>query len=86
MMRLDALFDESGIHDGAKLCVIAGFIGTAKQWARFEELWRPSATPPFHAKEFFKSNPLFGCPYEPCDHTEFRAGVDRRFAVLKPWQ
>lgn len=56
-VRLDVKMDESGIHDGAKLCVVAGFIGTVKQWARFDELWGPSSSTPFHAKEFFARAP-----------------------------
>jgi hypothetical protein len=57
-MRLDALMDESGIHDAAKLCVVAGFIGTGKQWERFQEQWGAhSARTPFHAQEFFSRDP-----------------------------
>jgi hypothetical protein len=39
--------DESGIHQGAIYCTVAGLIGTPGQWSRFEAKWR--AAP----KEFF---------------------------------
>jgi hypothetical protein len=55
--RLDARMDESGIHEGAKACVVAGFLATVRQWKRFEELWRPHSNPPFHAKHFFRRAP-----------------------------
>jgi hypothetical protein len=37
---IDAYLDESGIHDGAAVCVIAGFYGGRGHWRRFESLWR----------------------------------------------
>lgn len=53
-----ALFDESGIHDRAPICVIAGYVGTMNEWKRFEALWGPYANEPgFHAKRFFASDP-----------------------------
>jgi len=36
---LEAYFDESGIHDGAAMCVIAGYFGYAAQWRAFEKKW-----------------------------------------------
>jgi hypothetical protein len=47
-------FDESGIHEGAPFCVVAGYIGTTKQWSAFETMWEPDAKAPgFHGREFF---------------------------------
>lgn len=47
-------FDESGIHDGASVCVVAGYVGSLNEWRRFDETWGEYAnTPGFHAKEFF---------------------------------
>lgn len=49
-----ALFDESGIHDRAPICVVAGYIGSLSEWRRFDEAWEPySKDPGFHAKSFF---------------------------------
>ena len=37
---IDAYLDESGIHDGAAICVIAGFFSGRGQWRAFERDWR----------------------------------------------
>lgn len=37
---IDAYLDESGIHDGAAVCVIAGYFAGKGKWKRFEEDWR----------------------------------------------
>jgi hypothetical protein len=37
---LEAYFDESGIHDGAAVCVIAGYFGYANHWRAQETKWR----------------------------------------------
>lgn len=59
-MMLEAYFDESGIHDGAKVCVVAGYYGSQSAWRRFEGQWNkilvdyPEITVKgFHAKVFF---------------------------------
>jgi len=39
---IEAYLDESGIHDGAAVCVIAGYFGGPGQWHKFERLWRKS--------------------------------------------
>jgi hypothetical protein len=36
-MILTAYFDESGTHGGSDLSVMAGFIGDARQWRKFEK-------------------------------------------------
>jgi hypothetical protein len=57
---LQAYFDESGIHDGAKVCVVGGFYGHQRAWRKFEQQWSLILTDypelenrGFHAKEFF---------------------------------
>jgi hypothetical protein len=52
--------DESGIHDGAHVCVIAGYWGTVKKWKKFENRWKTilrDANEPtlveFHSTEFW---------------------------------
>jgi hypothetical protein len=37
---IDAYLDESGIHDGAAYCVIAGYFGGRGQWRKFEGAWK----------------------------------------------
>src|SRR5216684_7649509 len=37
---ISAYLDESGVHDGAAVCVIAGYFGGVGQWRKFEILWR----------------------------------------------
>jgi hypothetical protein len=56
---IDAYLDESGIHDGAVVCVIAGYFGGRGKWRKFEDDWkqllRDFKVPmeKFHAKSFF---------------------------------
>ena len=42
---LTAYLDESGIHDGDHLCVVAGFIGNDPQWAAFANDWIAALRP-----------------------------------------
>jgi hypothetical protein len=58
-VMLEAYMDESGIHDGATLCVVGGFYGSQKEWGRAEQAWNkvvghyglePAG---FHSKEFW---------------------------------
>jgi hypothetical protein len=37
---LEAYLDESGIHDGALICVISGYFADQGTWRKFEEAWR----------------------------------------------
>lgn len=59
---LEAYMDESGIHEGAHVCVIAGYWGSKKKWERLEKRWPEiirSANEPtlkeFHSSEFWNS-------------------------------
>src|SRR5260370_40229759 len=62
---IDAYLDESGIHDGAAICVIAGYFGGRGQWRKFEQDWRKAlddARLPlekFHAKNLIKRQGFF---------------------------
>lgn len=59
---IDAYLDESGIHDGAAVCVIAGYFGGRGQWRIFDENWRHTlsshglALADFHAKDLIKNS------------------------------
>jgi hypothetical protein len=60
---IEAFMDESGIHDGAHVCVIAGYWGSARKWKRFGSRWpqiikaagEPSVKE-FHSTEFWYSD------------------------------
>jgi Protein of unknown function (DUF3800) len=58
---LEGYFDESGIHDGADVCVVAGYFADQDRWKKFEPQWRAANDrediPEFHAKEFFGPHP-----------------------------
>lgn len=40
---MDAYLDESGIHDSAEACVVAGYFGKIGPWRRLERGWRDAA-------------------------------------------
>jgi hypothetical protein len=56
---IDAYIDESGIHDGALICVIAGYFGGRGKWRKFEADWKrllkrfDVPMEEFHAKDLF---------------------------------
>ncbi len=58
---IDAYLDESGIHEGAKVCVIAGYCGGPGQMKRLDRAWRKTLgdfdfpMKDFHAKDLLKS-------------------------------
>jgi hypothetical protein len=51
------LGDESGLSADEKVCVVAGFVGSADQWDSFDAQWTGVLTefevPLFHAMDFF---------------------------------
>ncbi len=60
---VEAYMDESGIHDRAHVCVVAGYWGSVKKWNRFEPRWKEiikDAGEPtmkeFHSVEFWSAN------------------------------
>jgi hypothetical protein len=60
---VEAYMDESGIHDGAHVCVVAGYWGSEKRWIRFENQWseilRTADEPTlkeFHSTDFWYSD------------------------------
>lgn len=62
---IEAYLDESGIHDGASVCVIAGYFATAREWRKFEADWQKLLhnhlvpLQKFHAKDLFKKTGFF---------------------------
>jgi hypothetical protein len=63
LMILSAYFDESGTHKGAELSVMAGFVGDAGQWRKFEKragkLFRRFGVDVFHSIDVRRSDKDF---------------------------
>jgi len=61
---MQAYLDESGIHEGANVCVIARCFGGPGQWKRLSSAWarilQLHKVTEFHAKEFWARDPLGG--------------------------
>lgn len=59
-MFTEAYFDESGIHDGAQICVVGGYYGIESAWRKFEGQWNKILEGHelleigFHAKDFYR--------------------------------
>jgi Protein of unknown function (Hypoth_ymh) len=62
---IEAYLDETGIHDGAPFCVIAGFFGGLGQWGRFDSAWRRALSAfdvpldQFHALDLMRGRKFF---------------------------
>jgi hypothetical protein len=58
-MAIEGYFDESGIHDGSVMCVVAGYFGGPGRWGKLEDDWRNVLAQfhvpldQFHAKDLF---------------------------------
>jgi hypothetical protein len=54
---MNIYFDESGIHEGAKICAVAGYFGQRNAWEKLETDWRHALEefhlPEFHARRFW---------------------------------
>ncbi len=57
MAVIDGYLDESGIHAGAKVCVVAGYWGDRNHWKKFAQKWKSVlesfGVPYFHSREFW---------------------------------
>lgn len=62
---IHAYIDESGVHDGAKACVICGYFGGLGQWRKFEKNWLRALEEfdvpleEFHAKDLIPRQGFF---------------------------
>lgn len=58
---LRGYLDESGIQDGASLCLVGGYFGGPGQWRKVGIAWQKVLdkffVPEFHAKQFWAFNP-----------------------------
>jgi hypothetical protein len=59
-VMIEGYFDESGIHEGAPVCIVGGYYGTQAAWRKFETQWNAIlfdypelSSKGFHAKVFF---------------------------------
>jgi hypothetical protein len=65
LVMFDSFLDESGIHEGAKVCVIGGYFAGKGEWRKFEKLWERTLAifevplDEFHAKELAKGSAFF---------------------------
>src|SRR5260370_17871616 len=73
---LQAYLDESGIHDGAEACIVAGYFGKKGPWRRLDSGWRTTLRKfgvplhEFHAKALMRREDFFkGWRHE--KHAEF---------------
>ena len=83
-----AYLDESGIHDGAPVCVIAGVFGGKGQWSRFDRDWRRLLDSFGLNLEDFHANKLLGrhgafSGWEDKQYADFLAGIASIFPRYK---
>jgi len=75
--------DESGIHDGAPICVVAGYIGGVAEWEQFELDWKAALDEynvcQFHSKEFYGSRDP---KYSDWTHDKRDAFLNRLFDAI----
>lgn len=50
MLMLASYFDDAGTHNDSKMVVWGGFVGTAQQWADFDEAWQEKLSRPLPGK------------------------------------
>lgn len=57
LLVLKAYFDETGIHEGSRFCVVAGYFGGEKRWRDLSNAWGKTLLKyevhEFHARRFF---------------------------------
>ncbi len=56
LSTLYSFADEAGIHEGARFCVLAGYVASPEQWTEFDPAWGKALGPDisvFHSKRFF---------------------------------
>jgi hypothetical protein len=87
---IECYMDESGIHDGAKLCTVAGYYGTQNAWHKFEREWRQVLRAyglehiGFHAKDFWRkeAGKRVVPPYDGWDDTRVGKFIERLVQVI----
>jgi len=87
--------DDSGTHDGAEVCIVAGYWGGFHAWRHFEKAWQvvldSEGIDEFHAKDAWPRIPIKGQPgaylrkgpYENWDDARLLGFVDRLLTVIE---
>ena len=79
VVELRAYGDESGTHENPPYCLVAGWIGSPRQWRLFEDSWNEVlheySISEFHSTDFFnrKHNKSSGNPYRDWDDARSQA-------------
>jgi hypothetical protein len=82
---LEAYIDESGINRTDRYCVVAGFVGSSRQWQLFEARWQKASNGvDFHGKQFFAraKNGERIRPYKGWSNDQAIAYLDRLLDVI----
>lgn len=80
--------DDSGTHDGSHNCLIAGYWGSVKEWARLENQWKSvlqsEAIEEFKANEFWPrpAGKRIG-PYKTWTDARHREFIDRLLRIIE---
>jgi hypothetical protein len=81
-----AAADESGIHQGAPVCVVAGYLASPTEWMRLDEPWMAALSKAnlsyFHAREFFNRRPGHGI-YGKLSESSASALIDELLACIE---
>ena len=86
---LSAYLDESGIHEGADICVVSGYFGGENQWKKFDHHWtkilRDYGVPELHSKQFWgrdKKGKRIG-PYKDWDDAKAEKFLSKLVSVIE---
>jgi uncharacterized protein DUF3800 len=86
----ESYMDESGIHEGAKICTVAGYYGTELAWKRFEKEWHRVLKGHgledigFHAKDFWRkeNGKRVVPPYDQWDDVRANRFIERLLQAI----
>jgi hypothetical protein len=85
---IQAFLDESGIHDGSEVCVIAGYYGYPGAWRKLDERWRrilrdaKVTLDKFHALDLIEHRKFFfQMPRD--EHDKLKADLARAVASFR---
>jgi hypothetical protein len=80
LAMIEGYIDETGIHEGAKVCVVCGFFGGKGQWRKFERDWRAALDKHNVPLEKFHALNLVGRDGK--RHGFFHGWTDQQFNAL----
>jgi hypothetical protein len=89
-VMLRAYMDDSGTHDGSHNCLIAGYWGSLREWARLEKQWKSvlqsEGIEEFKSNEFWPRFPPEGKrigPYKTWTDARHRGFIDRLLKIIE---